>query len=188
MQLTECFYNRNQKVINFSKAGTETNLTLPITLVLLKHLLSALQGHRMRQDSRAVPKETRSLFEETQQATFPKLSFKRGATNILFPFHGMFICYSLSTFYAAKPMQSHISAQEEQYTCLVCMFWLVTRIHCAWSNSPKSADRWSVPLHYHRNSTDKHKTQKIINISSIRKCVPYNQFPVSNAKDQKSCK
>lgn len=150
------FLKQNQKVINFSKAGTKTNLTLPITLVLLKHLLSALQGHRMSQDSRAVPEEIRSLFEEAQQATFPKLSFKRGAMNILFPFHGMFICYGSSTFYTAKPMQSHISAQEEQYICLVCTFWLHTRIYCVWSNSLKSAEWWPVPLQYHSNSIDKH--------------------------------
>lgn len=65
---------------------------LAVALVLLEHLPSALQGHWMSQASRAVPEEIRGLFEEAQQVTFPKPSFKKGATNIPFPFHGMFIC------------------------------------------------------------------------------------------------
>lgn len=75
--ITEYFWNRNNEAINFSKAGTETNLTLSSVLVPLERLPNVLQGHWMSQDSRAVPKKIRGSFEEGQQATVPKFSFKR---------------------------------------------------------------------------------------------------------------
>lgn len=61
-----------------------------------------------------------------------------------------------STFYTAKLMQRHISAEEEEHAFLPCTFWAVFRWTCLCEAVQKFSGRWSVPLQHHSNSTNRH--------------------------------